>query len=128
MFIFILCFTGDKPYKCDYCDKSFARAQNLKDHTNRHLANPNLTICPYCQKGFPDQEAYSKHVKKSHSSIVNAEGETHTVIVTSEDTHTVIVSGEEARAVAGIKQEHFVTVNPQDIVTSEHGQVLHSYN
>ena len=44
--------SGEKPYKCDYCDKCFARAQNLQDHKNRHLdIKPHTTHhCMICQK------------------------------------------------------------------------------
>ena len=32
--------SGDKPYNCDKCDKSFSRSDHLQLHAKRHLTNP----------------------------------------------------------------------------------------
>ena len=63
-FVFFVHFIGEKPYKCDYCDMSFSRPQNRKEHQARHLTNPNLMGCSICQMGFADKANYDKHVKK----------------------------------------------------------------
>ena len=43
--------SGDRPYNCDLCEKSFSRLQNFQEHKNRHLGiNPYQ--CNVCQKGM----------------------------------------------------------------------------
>ena len=46
-----LLFPGLRPYKCDLCDKSFARLQTLQEHTNRHLGLKPYT-CRECNKSM----------------------------------------------------------------------------
>ena len=43
--------SGERPYKCDLCDKSFARLQNLQEHNNRHLGvRPyQCSVCEKCK-------------------------------------------------------------------------------
>lgn len=45
--------SGERPYKCEHCPKSFILKEALKQHTNRnHSENPVLELhkCPLCPK------------------------------------------------------------------------------
>lgn len=54
--------TGDKPYKCDLCEKAFTRPGQLASHkiahekgAVRHPVDPNnkaILDCPHCGKQF----------------------------------------------------------------------------
>uniref|UniRef100_A0A1B0EXM9 Uncharacterized protein n=1 Tax=Phlebotomus papatasi TaxID=29031 RepID=A0A1B0EXM9_PHLPP len=64
--------TGEKPFKCQHCDKAFPLSASLKVHNrNKH---PNQTesslldlICETCGETFRDSGAFSKHLK-SHKA------------------------------------------------------------
>ena len=43
--------SGDRPYNCDLCEKSFSRLQNFQEHKNRHLGIKPYQ-CNVCQKGM----------------------------------------------------------------------------
>ena len=75
--------SGERPYKCDHCDKSFARFQTLEEHRNRHLGIKPYS-CSHCSKckiaylammkmhyfsllaAFPEMSQYYKHLKTAH--------------------------------------------------------------
>ena len=35
---------GDKPYKCENCDKTFSRSDHLQLHSKRHAQQANTSI------------------------------------------------------------------------------------
>jgi zinc finger/BTB domain-containing protein 38 len=49
-----------KPYKCQYCDQSFAVKGTMKDHEKRHTGEKNYH-CEFCGKGFIQRAAIKAH-------------------------------------------------------------------
>lgn len=43
--------TGEKPYKCKYCDRAFAQSNDLMKHLKSHLGD-NVYKCSLCPLGF----------------------------------------------------------------------------
>nr|KAF6422052.1 CCCTC-binding factor like [Rousettus aegyptiacus] len=47
--------TGEKPFTCHFCSRSFRQKQLLNIHVKKcHDANftPTVHVCPKCAKGF----------------------------------------------------------------------------
>ena len=43
--------TGERPYQCESCEKSFKRGEHLKQHVKLHTEEKEH-ICPHCGKSF----------------------------------------------------------------------------
>lgn len=43
--------TGEKPYKCKYCERAFAQSNDLIKHLRGHLGD-NVYKCDLCPQGF----------------------------------------------------------------------------
>ncbi|XP_044730543.1 zinc finger protein 883-like [Chrysoperla carnea] len=61
----------DLKWKCDKCDKSFARAYNLQRHNrNVHgITNNKQHICTVCDEIFENNDKYDEHLKIVHNLI-----------------------------------------------------------
>jgi uncharacterized Zn-finger protein len=54
--------SGDKPYTCDTCAKSFARNSNLVQHMRVHTGDKPYQ-CEKCMKSFAGKSNLAKHMK-----------------------------------------------------------------
>jgi len=53
-----------KQFKCDICGSRYLRQNTLSMHLKRHCQHQ--IECEECQKCFNDQEAFYKHINKTH--------------------------------------------------------------
>ena len=58
--------TGGKPYQCSFCDKSFAFANEHKEHVRDVHTDTTAHKCSYCHKVFSSEEELSLHKTKEH--------------------------------------------------------------
>lgn len=56
--------TGEQPYKCNYCERSFSISSNLQRHV-RNIHNKEKPFkCPLCDRCFGQQTNLDRHLKK----------------------------------------------------------------
>ena len=58
--------TGIRPHRCTYCDRSFSRKSVLKVHLRTHTAELPY-ICSDCGKGFAQSCLLKRHMLRVHS-------------------------------------------------------------
>ncbi|EFO12771.2 zinc finger protein [Loa loa] len=54
--------TGENPYSCPTCGKSFSRSYNMKRHTKSHTGEKPYS-CHTCGKNFPGLSEMKRHAK-----------------------------------------------------------------
>lgn len=60
----MLTHTGEKPYKCTYCDRAFSQSHELVKHTRSHIGD-NTYQCKQCPANFRFHRELRSH-EQSH--------------------------------------------------------------
>ncbi|CAG9098787.1 unnamed protein product [Plutella xylostella] len=63
--------TGERPFRCKLCGRSFTTKGNLKTHMGVHRIRPPTQMlhqCPVCHKKYTDPSALHQHIR-SHTGV-----------------------------------------------------------
>ena len=74
IFTFINIFSGDRPYKCDTCDKEFNYLTTYKRHLNIHKGEKPFA-CDHCDKKFTRLNYLKNHLN-THAKHSSQESQT----------------------------------------------------
>lgn len=64
--------TGERPYACDLCDKKFAVKSYVISHRWSHMASDKPLKCEDCELSFTSKSQYMMHIRV-HSHAKNYE-------------------------------------------------------
>ncbi|XP_022913503.2 zinc finger protein 32-like [Onthophagus taurus] len=59
--------TGERPYKCKFCPKSFTQSSSVTTHIRSVHSKDRPFICEICARGFPVRGQYTYHMRIAHS-------------------------------------------------------------
>eukprot|EP00106_Octopus_bimaculoides_P016205 XP_014783647.1 PREDICTED: PR domain zinc finger protein 14-like [Octopus bimaculoides] len=58
--------SGERPYKCVYCNKAFTASSILRTHIRQHSGEKPFK-CKHCGKAFASHAAHDSHVRRTHA-------------------------------------------------------------
>jgi len=59
--------TGERPYACSHCDKTFTTSSNRSLHTRTVHSDETPHLCPTCGKAFKYRTSLTRHNKLHHA-------------------------------------------------------------
>lgn len=64
VFVGFVCFTGEKPFQCEFCERRFANSSDRKKHSQVHTASkPYDCKALGCTKSYTHPSSLRKHMK-----------------------------------------------------------------
>ena len=70
-------FSGERPYHCEICAKSFVQTSHLRSHMKTHSGSPT---CHFCCATFNTKAAVESHIKTAACKMSTADDESEWVI------------------------------------------------
>uniref|UniRef100_A0A665W3R1 C2H2-type domain-containing protein n=1 Tax=Echeneis naucrates TaxID=173247 RepID=A0A665W3R1_ECHNA len=60
--------SGERPFQCTHCNKSFTHSSNLQLHLRTHSSRKDFK-CPYCSKEFVMHSYLQRHIRTHGNSV-----------------------------------------------------------
>lgn len=86
----------NRPFKCDFCQKTFTQSNNYKEHLMSHR-NENQFYCDKCGSGFRHKSHFNIHVRRHEEPIPNSRPRKFQCSHCSKRFHTNFHRNEHAR-------------------------------
>ena len=61
--------TGERPYQCSFCEKTFATTGITKRHEDVTHTQTNFKICDECGSSFSTRGGLEAHLQKAHGIL-----------------------------------------------------------
>ena len=71
--------SGEKPFACGQCSRTFRYKPNLQRHTNVSHTGERRFLCQYCACSYLQYESLLSHIMKHHHDKVDSNTSTHRV-------------------------------------------------
>ena len=130
-FIYFFCYyrthTGEQPYKCNSCERSFSISSNLQRHV-RNIHNKEKPYrCPLCDRCFGQQTNLDRHLRKHENdgpTILDGLGPRAKSYLVRMAPRALQAAAAAISSTTSIKSLSLSALQQQQ--TSSHPQVIHT--